>query len=227
MDTYKWIVFDADGTLFDYDRSELAALAHTFGTYNLDFDANVHRAYREINGRLWKAFENGAIASEKLRVQRFEELSAALGLNFNPAQFSTDYLNSLGDQCHLLPGAHDLIRHLARDIRLALATNGIGGVQRTRIAASSIGHFFEALAISEEIGVAKPDPEFFRELFSRMGDPDRAEVLMVGDSLTSDIKGGAGFGIHTCWYNPGKHANPTPVEPTYEIRKLEEVIEII
>jgi len=226
MSRYRWIVFDADGTLFDYDRAERSALARTCGQHGLEFDSEVHRLFGEINKPLWVKLEQGEISSQRLRVLRFEVLAEALEVELNASDFSDDYLLNLGAECVLLPGADEVVEDLSRDHGLALATNGIAAVQRSRFSASSIKRHFRALVISEEVGFAKPDSGFFSELFSQMGDPNKAEVLMVGDSLSSDIAGGSGFGIDTCWFNPSGQSNGSSVAPTYEIIELSELFEI-
>jgi len=227
MPKYSWIIFDADGTLFDYDRSARAALAGTLKQYGVGFDAAIHRRFTDINNRLWREFELGRISSEKLRVQRFEKLATVSGIQFNPSEFSADYIRNLGAQGHLLPGSQEVVRGLAQKADLALATNGIAETQHSRFAASSIRPFFKALVISDEVGAAKPAAKFFRELFSRIGNPGRSQVLMVGDSLSSDIKGGSDFGIDTCWFNPPGRTNDTPIQPTYEIREIYQINEIV
>jgi len=223
---YSWIVFDADGTLFDYDRAETSALGRTFRQYGLDFDSNAHRLFVEINKPLWVELENGTITSQRLRVRRFEDLAEALEIELPAEAFSGDYLENLGAECGLLPGAERVVEELSRDHSLALATNGIAQVQRSRFSASSIKQHFKALVISDEIGVAKPDPGYFVELFAKMGEPDRDGVLMVGDSLSSDIAGGNDFGIDTCWYNPAGLHNGSPIVPTFEISDLSQILEI-
>ena len=227
MSRYSWIVFDADGTLFDYDRAERSALARTCGQHGLEFDSEVHRLFGKINKPLWVALEQGEISSQRLRVQRFEELAEALEVELSASVFSDDYLLNLGAECVLLPGADEVVEDLSRDHGLALATNGIAEVQRSRFSASSIKPHFSALVISEEVGFAKPDTGFFSELFSQIGDPAKAEVLIVGDSLSSDIAGGEGFGIDTCWFNPSGESNESSVTPTYVISNLSEILEIV
>ncbi len=227
MPRYRWLVFDADGTLFDYDRAELNALSRTFEHYDVFLDPASHRAFREINARLWGCFEEGTISSSRLRVKRFEDLTQALGLAFPASELSASYLANLGSERHLMPEAERVIRELSQGLRLVLATNGIAEVQRSRFFASTIGGFFTAVVISDEIGTAKPDRGFFWEVFHQIGNPDHAEVLMVGDGLTSDIEGAAGFGIDTCWFNPSGQPNRSGIEPTYEISELAEVLRIV
>lgn len=227
MSKYRWIVFDADGTLFDYEQSELNALSKTFDDHGLGFDTAVHWAFAEINRSLWKDFEQGRVSAEQLRIRRFERLAAELDFRMDAAVFSSQYLLNLGLERNLLPGASEVVEGLSQDFGLMLATNGFAEVQRRRFASSSIRPFFDGVVISEEIGFAKPDPNYFVEVFSRLGNPDKAEVLMVGDSLSSDIAGGSGFGIDTCWFNPSGGPNDRLVEPTYEIGQLEEVVAIV
>jgi len=227
MSKYRWILFDADGTLFDYEQSELNALTRTFDQHGLRFDSGVHRTFAEINGGLWKDFEQGKVSSRELRALRFEKLAVALDYRLDATAFSAQYLLNLGAEHTLLPGASEIVENLAQRFGLLLATNGFAEVQRSRISSSIIRPFFDGIVISEEIGFVKPDPNYFVEVFSQLGNPDKAEVLMVGDSLSSDIAGGSGFGIDTCWFNPAGRPNDTSVEPTYEIGELEEVVAIV
>lgn len=227
MHQYRWIVFDADGTLFDYECAELSALTRTFEHYGVRFDSDIHRLFRTINGRLWEEFELGKVSSQRLRVQRFEELIDTLEIDLCPSSFSRDYLLNLGADSTLLPGAIEVVERLSEDCGLVLATNGIAEVQNSRFSASRIKPYFTALVISDEINVAKPDPEFFSEVFRRIGTPERAEVLMVGDSLSSDIAGGVRFGIDTVWFNPSGKPNDSSIVPTHEVSDLAEILDIV
>ena len=136
-------------------------------------------------------------------------------------------MSDLGRQTQLLAGAEDVVRELSSRFRLLLATNGIAVVQRPRFARSSIRKYFEDVVISDEIGVAKPQTGFMEEAFTRMGEPQKSEVLMIGDSLSSDIAGGVNFGIETCWFNP----NALPLDgfpkPTFVIEDLTEIFDIV
>jgi 2-haloacid dehalogenase len=224
--SYTWFLFDADGTLFDYDRSEPVALANTFADFGHTFDAVYLEAYRTINGQLWRDFEKGMIEQERIKALRFERLFAAIGLMPAPdvVAFSARYLENLGNCTHLVDGAERLIAALRGSVRLALITNGLQAVQRSRLAQSSIGGAFEVVVISEEVGYSKPHPGIFDVAFTRMGHPAKDKVLMVGDSLTSDIKGASDYGIDTCWYNPAGAPRPADLSITYEIRTLDELL---
>lgn len=226
MPRYRWIIFDADGTIFDYDRCELSALRSTFQRYGLAFDSTVHQEFGSINSRLWSEFEQGSISLEQLRVKRFEELANTMGFDYLSSRFSAHYLKALGNESTLFPGAFDVVKALSEDHGLVLATNGIAEVQHWRFNASDINQFFKSIVISDEIGVAKPDKRFFDKVFSMIGNPEKHNTFIVGDGLSSDIAGGAAYGIDTCWYNPMRRRNNTSVKPTYEIRDITEVLGI-
>lgn len=218
---YQWLLFDADNTLFDYDKAEATALANSFHQFGLDFDQTTGAQYRTINAQIWHDYELGHITQQALRAERFRRLFTAVNLPVDAEAFSRQYLINLAQAGHLLDGAETLLRQLAQTHHIAIITNGIADVQRPRLAVSPIHDLVEALVISEEVGVAKPDPAIFDVAFARMGQPAKAEVLMIGDSLSSDMQGGITYGIDTCWYNPAGKPGSLPV--TYEIRALAEL----
>jgi 2-haloacid dehalogenase len=226
LSKYRWILFDADGTLFDYDRAEATALEETFRQFGCPFEPEYVGAYRQINSQIWRAFEQGRITQERLRTRRFEQLFQVAGANLDPALFSATYLELLAAQTELLDGAEAIVRALYGRVDLALITNGLMDVQRPRLARSALNGYFGAVIISEEVGSAKPHPEIFETAFARMGHPRKEAVLMVGDSLSSDIRGGLAYGLDTCWYNPAGQPHPVDLAITYEISRLDELLEI-
>lgn len=224
---YDWLLFDADGTLFDFDRAEAQALEGTFHDLGVPFEPGYGPAYQAINQQVWREFENGQITAEALRLARFERLFQSLALDVDADPFSQRYLVNLAQSSDLLPGAKAIIDRLQGKYHLALITNGLKDVQRPRLARSSIANAFEVVAISEEIGVAKPDPLYFKAVFDDMGSPAKERVLVIGDSLTSDIQGGANYGLDTCWFNPSGLNGTHKLQATYEIRQWEDLIRIL
>jgi 2-haloacid dehalogenase len=221
-------LFDADGTLFDFERAEDTALQKALAQFGLPYLENTLPAYQSINQNLWKQMELGQTTPALLQVQRFEQLFAALGLSCAAAPFNEVYLVHLADSSELIAGAEACVRALRRlGCRMAVLTNGLRAVQRKRLAASPIHDCIDALVISEEVGSAKPDSAYFDAAFAIIGNPPRAETLMIGDSLTSDILGGVRYGIDTCWFNPRGLPRPEALPITYEIQRLEELIGIV
>ena len=224
---YTTLLFDADGTLFDYNRAETWALTETFAQYGLRFEPAFSQSYRQVNDPLWEAFEQGQVTQDRLKVLRFERLFEMLGFKVDADDFSASYSRQLGRATFLVDGANDLLAGLDGRYRMLLLTNGLTDVQRPRFGASTIGHFFEDWIISEEVGVAKPDPRIFDIAFERLGRPDKSEVLIIGDSLTSDMAGGVAYGIDTCWYNPADRETVPSLPITYEIHSLAQLPAIV
>ncbi|MDH6372016.1 2-haloacid dehalogenase [Paenibacillus sp. PastF-3] len=227
MMKYDVILFDADDTLFDYGMAESHALSNAFLHVGMPTAAEDYAAsYQEINHALWRDLEQGKISSAALRVERFNRLFAANALELDPEAFSEAYLRFLGEGTFLIQGAIELCEELA-GCRLAIITNGIKEVQTSRIQGSPLSETFEQIIISEEAGCQKPETGIFDYAFAKLGISDREKVLIVGDSLTSDIQGGINYGIDTCWFNPLSKENSSGVQPKYEIRVLSELLDIV
>lgn len=224
---YKWIIFDADGTLFDYDQAEFSALQKAFEHFGFDYNPEYLGIYRECNKKLWDAFERGRITINKLKVKRFELLLGDIGISIDAVEFSKEYLRRLSKGTFLIKGAEELLASLSGKVGLILMTNGIKEVQRSRLSLSSIESYFSDIVISDEVGVAKPDKRIFEIALENMSIADKSTILMVGDNLGSDIKGGMDFGIDTCWYNPGQEKTNPQIRATYEVKGLDDIREII
>ncbi len=220
---YPWLLFDLDDTLLDFRRAEAEALRLAFEASAVPFEDAWLPVYHHVNGEAWQALEQGRIDPAELRWRRFETLFARLGLTgrLDPHAFSPLYLSSLSRQAHAVDGAVNLLDGLRARHRFAVITNGLSDVQRPRIAASAIVGHIDHLVISEEIGVAKPDPAFFDVALDGIGRPDPSGILVIGDSLSSDIAGGVNAGLDTCWFNPQGKTRPAGAPtPTFEIRSL-------
>ena len=224
---YKYLLFDLDGTLFDYDKAESTALENTFLQFGFSYNSKYLDTYREINHLIWQDFENGKIAQKELKTKRFNQLGKSLSLNLDSSTFSDIYLINLSKGIDLIDSADELLEKLINKAKLYLITNGLTIVQRPRIKNSTIGKYFNNVIISEEIGFAKPQKEIFDLTFELMGNPNKDEVLIIGDSLSSDISGGINYGIDTCWYNPKRNKSDNNIIPTYEIQELKELLKII
>jgi len=225
---YEIIIFDADETLFDFKRSERDAFKNTMLEFNIDYDENYHlKVYSEINAAIWKELEIGLITQEKLKIERFKRLSDSLKTELNEVEFAKSYMKHLSFASFLYDNSIDIVENLHKDYRLIIITNGLKDVQDKRIRKSIIAKYFEDIVISEEICVSKPDPKIFEHALSNINHTDKSKVLIVGDSLTSDIQGGINFGIDTCWFNPNKIINKLGINPTYEISNLMELNDIL
>jgi 2-haloacid dehalogenase len=227
MSPYRWLLFDADNTLFDFDRAESEALRRTFDQHGIDVDDAYLPVYHRVNGQMWQLLEAGEITPAVLRSRRFELLFEELGIDADARAFGERYLPNLAQQPHLIEDALSVVRSLSAAYRLAIITNGLGDVQRPRFDRSAIRDHIAEIVISDEVGSAKPDPAIFDVAFGRMGFPARNEVLLIGDSLRSDIAGGIGYGIDTAWFNPLGLPGDGRFAPTYELRRLRELLDLL
>ncbi|CAK7017811.1 YjjG family noncanonical pyrimidine nucleotidase [Tissierella sp.] len=225
---YEVIIFDADETLFDFKKSEREALRCTMIEFDIEYDEEYHlNVYKDINTAIWKEFEDGLITQKELKAERFKRLSDRLNAGFDEFEFAKSYMKSLSYGSFLYDDSMDLVESLHKDYRLIIITNGLSDVQDNRIRKSIIARYFADIVVSEEVQVSKPDSRIFEHALNNIKYTDKRKVLMVGDSLTSDIQGGINFGIDTCWFNPNKIVNETEIKPTYEISNLMELKDIL
>ncbi len=217
----KAVLFDLDDTLFDFHRSEAAALSKTLSDNGVEPTPEMISLYSKINKSQWELLEKKEITREQVLYRRFELFFAELGLSCDPKSIQQGYETALSQSWFYLDGAEELLEEFSKKYRLFAVSNGTARVQDTRIALSGIEKYFEKIFISERIGANKPDAVFFDRCFDIIGDLDRCDCFIVGDSLTSDILGGKNAGIMTVWYN--LHALPRDPEiiPDYEIPSLD------
>lgn len=222
---YSWLLFDADETLFDFSRSAANALERTLLQAGLPWESGYTLLYKQVNDQVWQEFERGELNQQELRSKRFVLFLAAARLQADPLVISPLYLQNLARGTELVEDAEQVVRALLRHYRLALVTNGLADVQRPRLEHSRLRDCFEQVFISEEMGAAKPSAAFFERVFQAIGQPARERVLIIGDSLSSDMRGGLDYGMDTCWFNPtGKN---TELAVSYQIRKLGELIPLL
>ena len=224
---YSWLLFDADGTLLDYEAAERRALKTAVESFGHDITDEIRKDYHRINSGFWAMLEKGEITSGELRVRRFEVLAREYGWTMDAGAFSDRYLAELGRSGPMIPGARKMLDSLPAGSKKVIITNGIKDVQYGRLNDAGISSLFEEIVISEEAGVAKPAAGFFDHLVERIGFHDISRMLVIGDSLSSDIAGGNGYGIDTCWFNPAGKDNSTDISPTYEIRDWDQLFETV
>lgn len=224
---YSTVLFDADGTLMDFFSSERAALSEALRKMGVEPDEEIITTYSAINDGLWKALERGEVTKSQLKVRRFAELAERFSLSFEPSEMAKAYEDNLSRQGILLDGAYELVSALADKADLYIITNGIEKVQKGRMSRVSIAPFFKHLFISDEIGCEKPKAEFFDYVAAHIENFDPEHTVVVGDSLSSDIKGAIGAGLDCIWFNPKRKEAPGEMDITYTVSSLSEVAPIV
>ena len=224
---FRGYLLDADNTLFDFDRAEREALARTLAAVcPAPPPPQVFAEYHRINAGLWRRFEQGASSQAELRVERFLVLFRTLGLAGDPHRAAELFVETMAGMAFLLPHARRVLAALAGRASLALLTNGLARVQRGRIQRAGIGGLFRCIVISEEVGLAKPDPGMFLLAVRGLG-LEPGQVLCVGDSAAADIRGARRAGLASCWFAPPSAQYP-PGEPPpdYRINDLRELLSL-
>lgn len=223
MARYKTVLLDADGTLLDFEATERQALRRSMEERGISFDDGVMQTYLSINVPLWAAHHRGEISREELMIRRFGDFAKALGVEADAAEWNKTYLRYLGDCGDVLPGAQELLKALKPHCTLALATNGLSDIQRRRLKDNPITPYLDAIFISEEMGVGKPEKSYFDQVLTALN-ADPAATVMVGDDLNSDIQGAINAGIDSIWYSRSEERDG---RPTYRANSLAQVAEII
>lgn len=228
MAKYYCVLFDADNTLLNFDAAESKALAETLVNYGIEPDAETVQTYRTINEELWAQLEKGQIRREKLLNERFTRFLKAIDAAGNGAEMNRYYLEQLSSHPDLMNGeVLDVLHELSEVATLAIVSNGVAKVQNRRVEESGILNYMEEVFVSEKMDSEKPNRKIFDAALRALGVENREHVLMVGDSLSSDVQGGANAGLDTCWFNPDHAENPGKVIPTYEIASLTELYSIV
>ena len=228
MKKYDIFLFDADGTLFDFNMAETSALQAVFDSCGLCYTEDILLKYRQISAPLWRCYEKGKITMEDLLVLRWVHLFNELGICYDAGDFGAKYLNELGEGTSLIDGAPEICEDIVScNKQLYIVTNGIFTTQKSRIENSAIGKYISGFFVSGAIGFPKPHISFFEHVFSHIPQITKDRILIVGDSLSADIAGGHNAGIDSCWLNISGASNETDIIPTYEISALSELHELI
>lgn len=227
MKKYKFLLFDADNTLLDFTRSEEAAIRSTMTHSGILPTNELCVSYSRINDGLWKALERKEIDKATLKTLRFEIFVKENSLTADPKLMARLYVENLSKQPFVIDGAKELLLSLQNDYEIYIITNGIGFVQRGRMGASSINGLYKKLYISEDIGYEKPDKRYFERVFADIENFDRSRTLIIGDSLSSDIKGALNCSVDCCYFSSNGKIPSGDIRPTYTITKLSQLHDIL
>lgn len=225
---YKFIFLDLDDTILDFTAAEEVALPKGFSDVGIEPTPELISRYREINISEWERFERGEISRDTVLTERYDILFQEFDIDL-PGYIAEDaYRKHLGIGHYFIPGAVALLEYLKqKGYRLFIASNGVAATQNSRLDSAGICPYFEQIFISETTGYHKPEKEYFDYCFRHIPDFNPAQALLIGDSITSDIRGGKIAGIDTCWYNPHGKTAPSDCRPDYIISSLKELEQIL
>ena len=224
--TFSTLLMDADDTIFDFPKCEYNALKETIAKNGLTFTDETHQIFSQINNSLWKKFEINKITRSELKIQRFRQLVETCFGDFqNPDVLADTYITELSKQPVLIDGAFEALQKITRKFDVYIITNGLSRVQRGRFSRSPVTPLVKDIFISDEMGVNKPNKEYFDKVLSVIPQKDTSKILVVGDSLTSDMQGGKNAGLMTCIYDPkNKITLPHPL-CDFKVNDLNDILQ--
>lgn len=226
---YKYLLWDIDGTVLDFLASEASAIKALFKKYNLgECSDDMLKLYSGINVKYWQMLERNELTKPEILVGRFREFFEKIGVDTAIAEsFNREYQVTLGDFVVFMDKAEEVLLSQKGKYTLIAVTNGTKIAQEKKLRRSGLDKIFDAVFISENVGAEKPNKAYFDYVFEQMGITNKDEVLLIGDSLTSDMKGGYIAGIDTCWFNPTHSPNTLDIPVTYEIDSLTKIRKIV
>lgn len=220
---YRAILMDSDETLLNFELAEEKALRILFSHLNLEYD-RVHEDYKRINSACWAAYEKGEMTQKELRIRRFSEFLSSHPTALSASETADYYENALSLQHDELPGAYEAVCEISKALPIAIVTNGIATIQRPRMESCSMRTCFSEIVISEEVGYSKPRPEMLLIALERLGGIAPRDALMIGDSLTSDMRAAQNAGIDFLWYNPKGKKRPEDAWIQYETNNISDFV---
>lgn len=228
MGCFSTILWDVDNTLLDFQYSQKYALNCAFSKFGLSIDDSIHEMYDQINQMFWKRFELGEVTKSELLRGRFQVLFQQLDIDFvSIEEFLSEYEGELGNVISYLDNSLELCKKLKGKVKQYVITNGVTSTQTNKLKISGLIDCMEDIFISEQVGIQKPYREFFDYCLQRIDEKDFSKILVVGDSISSDIKGAVQAGLTSCWYNPKAEENKSIYIPNYEIRNLWDVLNVV
>ncbi len=226
MKKYTTLYFDLDNTLLDFSAAEHNAIRKLFELHNLPVSDEKIAKYSAINLTWWERFEKGEIQKHEIYSGRFREYLAYYQLNGDPVKMSEDYFDFLSEGYDLIDGADKALEYIkSKGYTVCITTNGMSRTQYRRIDNCAIKQYFDYIFVSEDAGHQKPEKEYFDFVMANTPEKDKSKILVIGDSMSSDILGGINFGVDTCWLNP--KSNSSTHKSTYEIQKIMHICDIL
>ena len=223
----EFLLLDLDDTILDFHKAERIAIAKTIRQFGVEPTEEVLARYHVINKWHWEQLELGKLTRSEVLENRFGVLFAELGVQADKTACARAYEKNLSIGHYFLPGAEEAVDSLSKQYRLFLVSNGTASVQKGRMTSANLYRFFEKVFVSQEIGHNKPSKAYFDACFAQIPDFDPEKAIIVGDSLSSDIKGGINAGIRTCWVNPDKLPGRPDIRPDYEIAGIYQLEELL
>ncbi len=225
----KTLLWDVDGTLLDFGKSEAYGIRKCFEIFGLgECTDEMLKRYSAINHKYWQRLELGELTKQQVLTNRFVDFFKLEGIDFDRIdEFNNAYQVSLGDKAFFCDNALETVTALKGKYKQYAVTNGTRLAQERKLNQSGLINVFDGVFISDKIGFEKPSVQFFNAVQEKIGSFKNSEVMIIGDSLSSDMKGGNNANILCCWYNPHNNKNESDIRIDFEIENIAEVLDIL
>ncbi len=223
----KIILLDLDNTLIDFNECARHSIMDAFTELGFTYTPKVFETFITENVKIWKRLELGEITKPQLRADRWNIILGKLGIDYDGTVLEEMFENGVARYACPVEGAYELLDHLKDRYKLYIVSNGFRFVQESRLKIGDFEKYFDDIFVSEDIGIPKPATEFFDYCFEKLNNPPKSDTILIGDSISADIIGGANYGIDTIWFNKNGDPLPEDIEPTYIVNKLEEIKNIL
>lgn len=223
----KIILIDLDNTLIDFNECARHSIINCFNELGFTYTDKVFETFITENVKIWKRLEKGEITKPQLRANRWNIMLSKLGIDFDGTIIEEMFENGVANHACPVEGAYDLLDYLQGKYKLYIVSNGFRFVQESRLKIGNFKKYFDDVFVSEDIGIPKPAKEFFDYCFGKLDNPDKTDIILIGDSLSADIIGGINYGIDTIWFNKNNEPLPENINPTYTVKTLNEIKNIL
>ena len=223
----KIILMDLDNTIIDFNECARHSIMGIFDELGFDYTENVFKTFITENVKIWKRLELGEIDKPFLRANRWNIILDKLGIDYDGTVIEEKFENGVAMGAYPVEYAYELLEYLYKKYDIYVVSNGFRFVQESRVKIGKYDKYFKELFLSEDIGIQKPDIRFFDYCYEKIGYPPKEELILIGDSLSADIKGGNSFGIDTIWFNKNQDPESDTIKATYTVNKLKEIQNIL
>lgn len=223
----KIVLLDLDNTLIDFNECAKHSIINSFKKHNFEYTEKTFMTFITENVKIWKRLEKGEITKADLRANRWNIILEKLSIDYDGTIIEEEFENGVAQGAYAVEGAYELLDYLHSKYELYIVSNGFRFVQESRLKIGDFRKYFKDIFLSEDIGIQKPAKEFFDYCFEKLNQPNKEDVILIGDSLSADIIGGLNYGIDCIWFNKNGEELPQNIKPTYIVNKLKEIENIL
>lgn len=221
----KAVLIDIDDTIFDFEKCSKISFLKTLEKFNLKFKEEDFSYFNKVNDILWTKQKLGEINIKEVFIKRDYLMVKYFNLDIEKGLFNDLFVKFLYDEIEMVDGIEDLLLYLSDKYKIFTASNGIYKMQENRLKKSNLDKYFDKIFVSDKIGFEKPDKKFFQKIMD-LTKFSNDDLIMIGDSIKSDIIGAKNSKIKSIYFNK-EDKKITDKNFTYQVKNLSEIKKIL